>query len=128
MQMIQLQKAISAVGMFSIFDAILQDQLQCENGFRKASQILDSQGATDLEENFLNLQLAVNVLKHGRGPSYDKLVQKAATLPFKIKSLDKCFFNEGDISEISTLIEVDDAFVSLCAKTIDEVFAYIQKQ
>ena len=28
LQMVQLQKAISAVGMFSMFDAILQDELQ----------------------------------------------------------------------------------------------------
>ena len=32
-QMIRLQKAVMAVGMFSIFEAILQDHLNCENEF-----------------------------------------------------------------------------------------------
>ena len=40
LQMIQLQKAISAVGMFSMFDSILQEQLQCDDGFRKAMELL----------------------------------------------------------------------------------------
>ena len=39
LQMVQLQKAITAVGMFSMFDAILQDQLQCRDGFKKAGKI-----------------------------------------------------------------------------------------
>lgn len=55
LQMVQLQKAISAVGMFSMFDAILQDQLQCKDGFKEAGQILESQGEIELKENFSNL-------------------------------------------------------------------------
>lgn len=38
LQMIQLQKAIFAVGMFSIFDAELQNQLSCKNGFAAAKK------------------------------------------------------------------------------------------
>ena len=33
LQMIQLQKAIIAIGMFSLFDSILQEGLSCRNGF-----------------------------------------------------------------------------------------------
>jgi len=33
LQMIQLQKAILAIGMFSLFDSILQEGLSCRNGF-----------------------------------------------------------------------------------------------
>lgn len=36
LRMVQLQKAISAVGMFSLFEARLQDSLECHNGFRAA--------------------------------------------------------------------------------------------
>jgi hypothetical protein len=126
LQMVQLQKAISAVGMFSMFDAILQDQLQCKDGFKEAGQLLEHQGEVALKEKFSDLQLAVNVLKHGKGRSYEALVEKAATLPFRVKLPNEFFFNEGDVSEISTLVEVDDEFVLLCAEVIHEVSVAIQ--
>ena len=127
LQMVQLQKAISAVGMFSIFDAILQNQLGYKDGFREASQLLEKQGEVTLKENFSNLQLAVNVLKHGKGRSYQELVENAANLPFRVKLPDENFFNEGDVSEISTLVEVDDALVLLCAEIIHEVSIAIRR-
>jgi len=121
LQMVQLQKAISAVGMFSMFDAILQNQLQCKDGFKEAGKILEIQGEIELKESFSNFQLAVNVLKHGKGRSYNDLIEKAAILPFRVKLPDEYFFNEGDVSEISTLVEVDDAFVLQCAEVIHAV-------
>ncbi len=41
LQMVQVQKAILTVGMFSLFKAILQDGLSCRYGFREATDILD---------------------------------------------------------------------------------------
>ncbi len=120
-QMIQLQKAISAVGMFSMFDAILQERLQCEDGFKGAAALLEAKGELLLKERFADLQLTINVLKHGKGRSYDALVQKADTLSFRIKLPGEAFFNEGDVAEVSTLVEVDDAFVLLCAEVIHDV-------
>jgi len=127
-QMIQLQKAISAVGIFSIFEAMLQDGLKCTDGFLEAGDILKAAGHDDLAERFVDLQKAINVLKHGRGRSYDTLVQKAHKLRFRVKLPDEAFFFEGDISEISTLIEVDDAFVIYCAEMIWDVSAVIRAQ
>lgn len=126
LQMVALQKAISAVGMFSIFDAFLQEQLQCRDGFKKAGEILENQDKMVLKEKFLDLQLAVNVLKHGKGRSYVDLVKKAAKLPFRVKLQDEDFFDEGNVSEISTLVEVDDKFVLLCAEVIHEVSVAVQ--
>lgn len=40
LQMFQLQKAISAVGIFLLFEAMLQDGLECSDGFREAEEIL----------------------------------------------------------------------------------------
>lgn len=125
LQMVQLQKVVTAVGMFSIFDALLQDRLGCPDGFKEASNILKSLGAEQLETKFDNLRLAVNVLKHGQGRSYAELLEKK-TLPFRIKQPGEHFFDEGDVSEIATLIEVDDAFVMDCAVVIREVAAAIQ--
>ena len=127
LQMVQLQKAISAVGMFSIFEAMLQDGLECKDGFREAQNVLDEAGETALKDRFVDLQLAVNVLKHGRGRSYDALVAKADRLPFRVKPPGEAFFFEGDVSEVATLIEVDDAFVLSCAEVIRQVSEAVQK-
>ena len=121
--MVQLQKVITAVGMFSIFEAMLQDGLNCDDGFREATNILDQQGDVPLKECFGDLLLATNVLKHGRGRSYEALVAKAPLLRFRIKLPGEELFYEGDVSEVSTLIQVDDAFVVHCAKVIHEVSA-----
>ena len=52
---------------------------------------------------------------------YDDLVAKANALPFRVKLPDEHFLNEGDVSEVQTLIDVDDAFVRRCAAVIREV-------
>jgi hypothetical protein len=132
LQMVQLQKVIFAVGMFSIFEANIQDGLNCSNGFVEAKKILEDEEALDLKARFEDLFLTVNVLKHGRGRSYDALVEVAEVLPFKIKLPDECFYlesndSEGDVSEISPLIEVDDAFVQLCGKVISDVSKVISR-
>lgn len=127
LQMVQLQKAIFAVGMFSMFEAVLQDGLTCKNGFLAASEILDDEGEARIKERFSDLCLAINVLKHGRGRSYDTLVLKATNLPFRVKLPDEPFFDEGNVSEISTLVEVDDAFVMGCAEVIRDVSRIIKR-
>ena len=127
LQMVQLQKVISAVGMFSIFEAMLQDALYCTDGFREAQNILDSASETALKERFVDLQLAINVLKHGQGRSYDALVAKADRLPFRVKQPGEAFFFEGDVSEVATLIDVDDAFVLGCADVIRCVSESVKK-
>ena len=126
LQMIQLQKAILAVGMFSIFEADLQTSLGCEDGFKKAKKILDARGKTDLKERFEDLYFAINALKHGHGGSYDALVAKAGPLPFRVKMPNESFFFEGDVGEIDTLIEVNDTFVQLCGDMICEVSEALQ--
>ncbi|MGF1612962.1 MAG: hypothetical protein ACFCVA_03360 [Gammaproteobacteria bacterium] len=127
LQMIQLQKAILAVGMFSIFEACLQEGLGCSDGFKEVKRILDDERELDVKDRFNDLFLAVNVLKHGRGRSYDTLVGKASALPFRVKLPDELFFFEGDVSEVSTLIEVDDTFVQLCSDVISEVSGVIRR-
>ncbi|QQS35445.1 MAG: hypothetical protein IPM56_14505 [Ignavibacteriales bacterium] len=127
LQMIQLQKTIFSVGMFSIFESILQESLSCKSGFDEAKKILIEEGEIEVKTRFNNLILAINVLKHGKGPSYNALILNAKSLPFKIKLPDEQSFSEGDVSEVSTLIQVDDAFLELCGRTIREVTVVIQR-
>jgi len=128
LQMIQLQKAITAIGMFSLFESIIQDGLDCRNGFDEAKNILNQSGNNDLKNRFEDFICAINVLKHGKGRSYDTLVAKSSTLSFKIKMPGEDYFNEGDVYEISTLIEVNDEFVLDCARLIEEVSEEIMKE
>lgn len=124
LQMIQLQKVILAVGMFSIFEANLQESLCCETDnytFDKVKKILIEKREFDIRENFEDLYDAINVLKHGRGRSYNNLVNKIKKLPFRVRQPDEFFFAEGDVSEVSTLIEVDDSFICHCSSVITNV-------
>lgn len=121
LQMIQLQKSVIAIGMFSLFESILQDGLSCSDGFKEAKKILLEEGAKDLHDRFHIFFLAINVLKHGHGKSYDTLIAEPGTLAFKIKKPGEEFFYEGDVSEVNTLIEVDNQFVENCAELIEAV-------
>lgn len=126
LQMIQLQKVIFAIGMFSMFDAILQDELSCRNGFEGVKKKLKEKQKLELHNRFEDFIYAINVLKHGEGRSYDALVSKHEDLQFRIKLKGQNFFDEGDISEINTLIEVNDDFVLNCANLIETVLNEIR--
>ncbi|MEO8236069.1 MAG: hypothetical protein ABI549_11690 [Flavobacterium sp.] len=128
LQMIQLQKTIFAIGMFSMFDAILQDELTCRNGFEGAKTILKEKQKLELHDSFDYFISAINVLKHGEGRSYNNLLSKIELLPFRIKMKDENFFDEGDLSEINTLVEVDDNFVLNCANLIETVSQEIRSE
>jgi hypothetical protein len=123
-----LQKAILAIGMFSLFESILQEGLSSRNGFEEAKKVILKNGKVELQNRFENFISAINVLKHGRGRSYDTLVSKPELLPFKIKLPGENFFNEGDVSEVSTLIKVDDEFVLNCAELIEQISKEIRNE
>ncbi|HVV27452.1 MAG TPA: hypothetical protein VHC40_05745 [Rhizomicrobium sp.] len=126
LQMINLQRAITACGMFSMFEAYLQDFLECVDGFKEANEILTSHGHAQMAGTFRDYQSAINVLKHGRGASYDRLLGKMDELPFKLKTEDN--YIEGDVSAISTLIEVNDIFVLQCADIIEHVYEKLRME
>lgn len=121
LQMIQLRKSILAIGMFSLFESILQNRLKCSNGFKKVKIILRKNGKFSLLDKFNDFYCAINVLKHGKGNSYDSLIKKQKILPFKIKQPGERFFSEGDVSEVSTLIKVDNKFILDCAELIKQI-------
>ncbi|MFW3411163.1 hypothetical protein ACN9J3_00345 [Aliarcobacter butzleri] len=127
LQMIELQKVIISIGMFSMFDAIVQNELNCKNGFKRINEILIDKNEIELQNSFQDLSMAINVLKHGKGRSYESLLKKIDSLKFKIKKYDEIFFDEGDISEVNTLIKVDDEFVLYCSDVIHEVYNAVLK-
>jgi hypothetical protein len=93
----------------------------------EARKYLEREGEAGLKNRFWQFTNAINVLKHGRGRSYNALLSEEEKLPFRIKRPDESFFSEGDVSEVSTLIEVDDRFVLECASLIRNVSNVIDK-
>jgi hypothetical protein len=127
LQMITLSKSIMAVGIYSLFESILQGRIGVSNGFHETISILDEQSEHALKDRFEIYYLAVNVLKHGRGRSYEALISRHGTLPFRLKLPNESFFFEGDVSEVSTLVQVNDAFVVGCAEVIRDVSHVIER-
>lgn len=128
LQMVRLQKTIMAIGMFSIFEAILQDRLCCTNGFTEANLALERTFNITLLDKFKDYQCAINVLKHGKGRSYQYLVSRYEQLEFRVKLPGKSLFNEGDVSEVTILVDVDDAFVMGCARIIEKVTSILKSE
>lgn len=150
----RLQRAVVAIGMFSLFESLLQDRMGWDNPFKELIPYLNNLSKTELAQTFEDYKNAINVLKHGNGPSYkrlqerrvsfesiddvrkslpsnvsfepsidskDTLQEKIAPLEFKIKPSEEPFFEEGDVSEVKTLVNVDDRFVMRCAEIIEEI-------
>jgi hypothetical protein len=81
-----------------------------------------------LARTFDDYRLAVNVLKHGRGRSYDQLLARSGEVEFEVKPPKESVVSEGDVSEVGVLIDVDDGFVRRCAAVIEEVSAVIRSR
>lgn len=128
LQALNLQKMIHAVGLFSVFEAHLQQSLNCKNGFKEAESILDQAGQQALKDEFHNFYLAINALKHGDGASYNKLVANISSLNFVVDTPTTPTYEEGDVTGVVGLVRVDDAFIENCLRVIDKVSDCIATQ
>ena len=127
LQMARLERIILAVGMFSVFESLLQDRLNCKDGFIEAKEILKQSGDLETLTKFTDFELAVNALKHGRGRSYNILLEKeGGSITSKVKTSSEAFFEEGDVSEVSALVDVDDNFIYSCVEIISQVSSSIK--
>ncbi len=128
LQKMQWGRAIFAIGIFSLFEAVVQNQLEIEKGsaFKELKEKLKINNKTELLVKFEEFYCAINVLKHRKGSSYTKLLEKQGSLPFQSTPAGSVFRNEGNVSESETLIYVDDEFLKSCLAVIcqcyDELF------
>ena len=122
LQASNIQRVVTAVGIFSIFEAVLQKHFEQEDGFAFSTgrKQLIEKGHTELEIRLSQFKDAVNTLKHGSGSSYLRLLSQSDSLPFRIKKTTKGFFDEGNVSEVDTLILVDREFVQNCVQLIED--------
>jgi hypothetical protein len=131
LRVIRLQKTILATGMFSLYESFLQVGMGWKerSAFDELEKCLKKHDEHKLAQVFSDYRLAVNVLKHGKGPSYDRLVERSSKLEFKIKLPEEAFFFEGDVSELaSVLIDVHGKFVERCAEIIQETLAVLRSK
>jgi len=125
---IRLQRAVLAIGMLSLFESLLRTHMSWESPFDRLGVYLKRHERGELARVFEQYRLAINVLKHGRGRSYDRLLARSAELEFKIKEAGEAFLDEGDVSEVDTLIDVGDKFVRRCAALIQEISTFIRSE
>jgi hypothetical protein len=126
LRMFRLHKALVAVGMFSLFEALLQDQLRWKEPFKELKAYLEARGRRELASAITDYNLAINVLKHGQGRSYEKLRARVALVDFGVGNPDEPYC-EGDVSEVPVLIDVDERFVRRCAELIEQAADVIRK-
>jgi len=124
LRIIRLQRTIVAIGVFSLFEALLQHQMGWDRPFDRLRECLETLGRDELAGLVEDYWLAINVLKHGRGPSHDKLMSRSEDVEFAVKPEDD-FFVEGDVSEGQPLVDVDSRFVERCAEIVAEAVAAV---
>ena len=120
LRVFRLQRAILAVGMFSMFEALLQSKLKWIQPFSELDDYLRKHGESHLASAIIDYRLAVNVLKHGEGRSHQELLARADKLEFKVRADGDHFYEEGDVSDVGILVDADDQFVQRCAELIKE--------
>jgi len=118
---VQLQRIIIVVGMFSVFEAAVKDELTLENTVKELNEYLISNGKADLATKYEDRRLAINVLKHGAGRSHDLLLARSEKLDFRVKRDGDWFDGEGDLTDGHALVLVDDKFVIQCAELLDDI-------
>lgn len=121
-----VQIEVAVVGVFSLFEARMQHHVPNGSFFTGVrNQLIDS-GNPNLAQDLWHYYLAVNVLKHGLGPSYNELCESTG-LPFEVKQPDEHFFDEGDIAEPEGLINVTaTGFFEALIQTLNQTYLILE--
>lgn len=101
LRLCRLQRAVVAVGMFSIFEALLQASMIWKDTFSELDMYLREHGEAVLADRIADYYKAINSLKHGLGASHSKLLNRP-DLEFEVGAGGDFFF-EGDVSEVGCL-------------------------
>jgi hypothetical protein len=121
-----VDRTIIAVGLVGTFEATLANLYGWEQPWNALAGVLGGTGRPNLYDQMRDFYDAVNVLKHGRGRSYDRLLERRDVLSFEVKGPREAFFAEGDVSEVPRLVAADNAFVERCSEIIGEIASVIE--
>ncbi|WP_298808413.1 hypothetical protein [uncultured Sphingomonas sp.] len=125
LRMVSMQRSIVAIGAIQAFEGVLQQHKGWGDTFGKLDRHLRATGYDELADRFVDYRDAINVLKHGHGRSYERLLAKRAALPFTVKDRGQPFFDEGDVSEGLRLVDANRDFVCQCSAIIKEIAAVL---
>jgi len=120
-RMMTMCSTIVATGTISVFESLLQQSLGWDQPFTTLDRHLREHDLDGLAERFLDYRDAINVLKHGAGRSHDRLLGRKVRIDFAVRAIDQAFHDEGDVSEVSTLVRADTQFVRNCGRLVAEV-------
>jgi hypothetical protein len=120
LRVFRLQRAVLAVGMFSMFEALLQSKLKWKDPLAQLDDHLRAHDNKELASAIDDYRLAVNALKHGEGRSHKELLARADKLEFKVRANGDHFYGEGDVTDVGILVDVDDTFARRCAELIEQ--------
>lgn len=127
LRLARVQRVCMVVGAFGILEAELQSLAGYKRPFPELVKHLEEVGNYDLAERLFLFTKAVNVLKHGLGPSHSFLLKQDTLPPFiRVKSDPRQFFSEGDVSEVGTLVEVNAEFTAAATQVIDDVVKVVR--
>lgn len=123
-----VQMEIACVGAFSLFEARMQKNFPKNRFFIALRDHLIKVGEEKLGEDLYRYYLAVNVLKHGLGSSYDEL-NKLKDLPFVMKKHGDWFDEEGDVAEPEALIDYRNGeFFAGMIETLGRAFCVLEPE
>ena len=120
------QIAASAVGIFSIYESRLKSAHGWNKPFDEVERLLVASGLQKQAMEFENFRQAVNVLKHGEGPSHTRLLGRKDGLPFKVQSAPGSLHEEGDVCPPRDLVLVSAEFMELCCDVIEKSWPIVQ--
>lgn len=82
-RMLTMLRAVIAIGSLSVFESVLQQQTGWDDPFVRVDQELRGNGNDTLADRFLDYRNAINVLKHGKGRSYEALLKRGRRSTFQ---------------------------------------------
>jgi hypothetical protein len=128
-QAVQLAKVCFAAGVVATSEAQLKTEFQITDryAFKAIAKELREHGERELAEAMERIVDATNALKHGDGTSYEALLRADPNLQFKVKARDEAFFEEGDVSEVPSLVQVEDEYIRHCEDVLLSVLHTMRK-
>lgn len=108
-----------------MFERAIQYHTEWDD-FNDLCSALRSDGKSDLANKIMIYKNAVNVMKHGIGPSHNRLLEVDDTPPFRVRLKEEDFAPEEEMRFVeSDLVDVDNEFAETLVAVLEDTFQYI---
>ncbi|SEW22540.1 hypothetical protein SAMN05444851_2276 [Aliiroseovarius sediminilitoris] len=128
LQRASVQKEVIALGFINRCEFLLQSHFpEQKHIFTHLERVFEDKKQADLSKSVRAIRLLNNVLKHGEGRSLDEL-RKENGLWFAVKSEGEHFFDEGDVSEVESIVDTRGVFLEILFNKMKSVFDSIEEE